>query len=174
MGKSTQAMTRVNASLIAHAKSRSDDVVVRIRKAMSIIQVEIEENDGIYPLNSGRLTMAEVCRRAGVHKITLQGHAHRSSTKIMLKDWLSGLDKLLKGGKAIRQRVNIAVDDWKSRYEDLARSYNEMYAIEIVSRDSKLSLALAKVSELEGEVLKLRAQLSNDNVVVMSKRSDKG
>lgn len=172
MGKSSQIKSEVSSALIAHAKSRSDDVVVKLRRAMVTIAREIEDNDGCYLLNNGRLSMAEVCRRAAVHKITLQGAAHKLTTKIMLKEWLNGLNKSIGSGKTVRQRTSRAINDWKARYDDLARSYNEMYAIEIVARDSKLSAALERVSELEGEVLKLHAQLSRGNVVKISKKND--
>lgn len=60
------------------------------------------------------------------------------------------------------------MNDWKDRYTELARSYNEVYAIEIVSRDEKLEAALLKIAELETEVILLRAKLSDSAVVLIS------
>ena len=50
----------------------------------------------------------------------------------------------------------------------MARSYNEIYAIEIVSRDAKLEEALLKITQLEEELLMLRVQLSDKAVVLIS------
>ena len=160
-----------NESLALYAKSRSEGVCVRLRKAMATIEKEIEEGGGIYPFNNGRLSMAEVCRRAGIHKITLQGEAHKNTTKVVLKEWLSRLEsRMIVGSKAVRRRVADTVDDWKGRYDDLARSYNEMYAIEIVSRNTKLNEALAKITELEKEIIRLRAQCSSGRLLLMPQR----
>lgn len=169
MVKSKLKNDRVNRTLVAHAKSRSDEVSVKLHKAMAIIERELEDNDGVYPFNKGRLSMAEVCRRAGIHKITLQGEVHRLTSRLILKEWLNTLEKqLVKGSKTVRRRVTSKIDDWKERYADLARSYNEIYAIEIVSRDVKLEAALLKIAQLEDELLLLRAQSSDKAVVLIS------
>lgn len=177
MVKSSSKKDSVNESLVAHAKSRSDDVTIKLHKAMAVIEIELEDNEGIYPFNKGRLSMAEVCRRAGIHKITLQGEVHRLTSRVIVKNWLDNLEKqLIQGSKSVRCRVTSKIDDWKARYTDLARSYNEVYAVEIVSRDVKLASALLKVAELEEQVLSLRAQLSDKSVVLISrdkKRTDK-
>lgn len=170
MVKSNQEKDSVNESLVAHAKSRSDDVTIKLHKAMAVIESELEDNDGIYPFNKGRLSMAEVCRRAGVHKITLQGEVHRLTSRVVIKKWLDTLEKkFIKGSRSVRSRVASKIYDWKARYTDLARSYNEIYAIEIVSRDERLEAALLKIAELEEEVLSLRAQLSDKAVVLISR-----
>ena len=75
-------------ALLDHSKSRTKEVVKKIREAMQTIELDIDQNEGIYPFNGGRLTQAEVCRRAGVHKITLQGPAHRATTREMIEVWL--------------------------------------------------------------------------------------
>lgn len=169
MVKSKSKNKSVNNSLAAHAKSRSDVVTVNLHKAMTTIEKELGMNDGVYPFNKGRLSMAEVCRRAGVHKITLQGEVHRLTTRLVVKKWLDNLEgHLVKGAKSVRHRVTSKIEDWKARYTDLARSYNEIYAVEIVCRDAKLKTAFEKIEELESEVLSLRAQLSGKTVVVIS------
>lgn len=166
MASSKRSGEGASAPLVLYAKSRSDDVCSRVAKAVSLIEIEIEANDGIYPLNGGKVSMAEVCRRAGVHKITLQGKSHKTTTRVELKAWLDGLDdRLVRGSKSVRRRITDAVEDWKGRYYDLARSFNEMYAVEVVSRDAKIESALAKINELESELLSLRARYSNRNVL---------
>ncbi|WP_421558058.1 hypothetical protein [Pseudomonas canadensis] len=154
--------------LALHAKSRTDEVTRKLRNAMIEIEKDIELNEGLYPFNGGRLSLAEVCRRAGVHKITLQGDVHKETTKVVVKEWLASLDKKLFGGsKTVRKRVNESADEWRVRYFDLARKYNELYAIEILSRDTKIKAALTKIIELEAEVSKLQEQLASTKVVVL-------
>lgn len=164
-----------DAPLVLHAKLRSEGVSARIAKAISMIELEIEHNNGIYPFNGGRLSMAEVCRRAGVHKITLQGKSHKSTTRIELKAWLDSLGGCLtRGSKPVRRRITDAVDNWKNRYYDLARSFNEMYAIEVVSRETKIESALAKIAELEEEISNLRAKYYRGAVfmIPVAKKND--
>jgi hypothetical protein len=158
-----------NEALTFHEKRRTDEVSIKLRNAMAVIESDIDNNDGIYPYNNGRLSMAEVCRRAGIHKITLQGNVHKNTTKTSLQEWLSVLNaKSVTGSKSVRKRVTETIDDWKSRYAELARSYNEMYAIEIVSRNAKIRDATDKIFELEAEIVKLKSKLSNGTVFLIS------
>ncbi len=118
--------------------------------------------------------MAEVCRRAGIHKITLQGDLHKKTTKIALQEWLVALDKKkVTGYKSVRKRITETTECWKEKYINLARSYNEVYAIEMVSRDARLRDALEKISCLEVEILKLKAKLSTGVVVLISDSDNK-
>lgn len=158
-----------NEALTFYEKSRTDGVSIKLRKAMAIIESDIEDSDGLYPYNNGRLSMAEVCRRAGIHKITLQGNMHKNTTKISLQKWLVALNsKKITGSKVVRKRVTDTIDEWKSKYTKLARSYNEIYAIEVASRDAKIMDALEKISGLETEIVRLKAKLSNGTIVLMS------
>ena len=150
-----------------YAKMRSAAIVEKLRNAMITIENEIEDGHG-YPFNNGRLSLAEICRRAGVHKITLQGPTHRSTTRVMVKEWLVKLSKKLAGGKeSVRKRAAENLDDYKVRYASLARKYNEVYAIEIVVRDKRLKAAGARIADLELELSKLRAQNSSGRVVML-------
>lgn len=151
--------------LRVYSRSRSDEVLTKLRKAMDAIEKDIEDNDGLYPFNNGRLSLAEVCRRASIHKITLQGEKHRSTTKVVVKEWLQSLEKLsVIGAKTVRKRVTASVDEWRDRYLAIARKYNEMYAINIISMQSKLDEAQSRIADLESEVMELRIKLSAGGV----------
>ncbi|MEI4522053.1 hypothetical protein [Pseudomonas sp. CCNWLW23] len=144
-----------------YSRSRSDEVLTKLRKAMEAIERDIEENDGLYPYNNGKLSLAEVCRRASIHKVTLQGGKHNSTTKVVLKEWLQNLNKLVAvGAKTVRKRVTASADEWRNRYFEIARKYNEMYAINIVSMQAKLETAESRIVELESENVALRKKLS--------------
>lgn len=158
-------MRRTNEALVAHSKSRTEEISNKLKKAMGVIEKEIEMNDGIYPFNGGRISLSEVCRRAGVHKITLQGASHKTTTKPFVEAWIAGIGKaLLSGRKTVRKAVTARADDWKARYFDVARQLNEIYAIEVIAKQQALDIATSRISELEAEVNRLRAELSDGKI----------
>jgi len=138
---------------------------------MRAIELDIEKYDGIYPLNGGRLTQAEVCRRAGIHKITLQGKVHKTSTREEIGTWIKMIrNRLLTGRKAVRKEVTRRADDWKSRYLTVAR-WIDRYHLEETARKDELSKALLRVQRLEAENIELRAELSKGKVVSLTPRT---
>jgi hypothetical protein len=136
---------------------------------MEVIERDIEANDGLYPFNNGRLSIAEVCRRASIHKVTLQGSKHKSTTRVVIKEWLENLDKLtVVGAKNVRKRVAASTEEWRERYLVIARKYNELYAIHIISMQKKLDVAQSRISELESENMALIVKLSAGGVSLIS------
>jgi hypothetical protein len=136
---------------------------------MELIERDIEANDGLYPFNNGRLSIAEVCRRASIHKVTLQGAKHKSTTRVIIKEWLENLDKLtVVGAASVRKRVTASAEEWRERYLVIARKYNELYAIHIVSMQKKLDLVQSRLSELESENMALIVKLSARGVSLIS------
>ncbi|WP_434768047.1 hypothetical protein [Pseudomonas triticicola] len=144
-----------------YSRSRSDEVLTKLKKAMEAIEKDIQDNDGLYPFNKGKLSLAEVCRRASIHKITLQGEKHNTTTKVVVKEWLQNLNRsVVIGVKTVRKRVTASADEWRDRYFEIARKYNEMYAINIVSMQSELDKARSRIADLESENIALRVKLS--------------
>lgn len=161
-------MTKRNTgtALTEHAHGRSDEVRVKLRAAMKKIELEIEENDGIYPLQGGRLSMSEVCRRAGVHKVTLQGPNHRDTSKVDVEAWIKRIKTtLITGRKSVRKTVTARANDWEAKYKDIARKFNEMYAIESIGKDKIIRELREKVGPLEAENVMLRAELSSGKII---------
>lgn len=161
-------MTKRNtgAALTEHAHGRSDEVRVKLRDAMKKIELEIDENDGIYPLQGGRLSLSEVCRRAGVHKVTLQGPNHRDTSKADVEAWIKRIKgTLITGRKSVRKTVTARANDWEAKYKDVARKFNEMFAIESIAKDKIIRELREKVGSLEAENVMLRAELSSGKVV---------
>ncbi len=151
--KKSQGELSAPPELIEHSRQRTSAVVASIRKAMATIEGEIEQNDGLYPYNKGRVTQAEVCRRAGVRKTTLQGPSHKESTRIELDRWLKRLAAaVVKGRKSIRRTVTERADQWKEQLDQLA---NEYHKAELALIDMRLRLR-----DLEEENAALRAQLA--------------
>lgn len=154
--------------LTEHALGRTDQVKKKLDLAMDSIELEIEENAGIYPFHGGRLSLSEVCRRAGVHKVTLHGPSHETTSKLKVQKWLDELKKkLITGRKTVRKTVTARADDWQARYKDVANKFNEMYAIEVISKDKALNEAQERIAILEAENLRLQTALSNRVVVQM-------
>lgn len=121
---------------------------------MKIIERELNDNDGVYPKNGSRLSMAEVCRRSGVHPVTLHGAAHRTTTRSKVLVWLKRVTKPeTTGSKNIKRGVHDRAQEWKARHDAIAAQFKYMYSIEVVQRDSK-------ISALEAENTELRKQIS--------------
>ncbi len=66
----------------------------KILRAQRRIEIEILQHGGVYPDNDGRLTEAEVCRRAGVAASVLQGIVDTSTIRTQLGVWLRKMDEL--------------------------------------------------------------------------------
>lgn len=161
-------MTKNNtsSSLTEHARSRTEEVRVKLRDAMKKIELEIDENDGIYPLQGGRLSLSEVCRRAGVHKVTMQGSIHRETSKAEVENWIQRLKaSLITGRKSVRKTVTARANNWEAKYNEVARKFNEMYAIEVIAKDKIIRDLREKVGPLEAENVMLRAELSSGKIV---------
>jgi hypothetical protein len=133
--------------LLRVAKDRSRRVVADVREAMALIEVELQKNDGLYLRNKGRLTMAEVCRRAGVHPITMMGATHKKTTRPMIQAWIRKVSKSMVVGRAsIRKTVAKSANDWKAKYMDLASQFKAMYSVEIPRRDADLKKATERIA----------------------------
>jgi hypothetical protein len=139
------------AGLLEHAKRRTQAVVTKLRAAMNAIESEIHEHEGIYPLNGGKLSQAEVCRRAGISNVTLSSSAHRETTHKMVDVWLKNIKmSTVTGRKNVRRAVTDRAEDWKRAHAAVAQSYR---AAELEFLDMK-----STIRTLEGEVRKLSSE----------------
>lgn len=157
-------------ALEAHAKSRTASIVAKLRAAMTQIEMDIENNQGIYPYNSGILNRAETCRRAGIRTTVLGGPAHRETTLNTLHEWLIEVRKRLAlGSKSVRKVVTARADSWKERAIGSERHSN-LYHLQMVTLQNRLQVAEARVVELEAESLKLQEQVSQKRVVRLPRK----
>lgn len=167
-------MSKAESALKSHAKGRTGAVVSKIRAAMVAIELDIETNECIYPFNKGRVTKAEVCRRANVRDISLHGKAHRDTTLTMVNTWVTDIkSKLITGRRAVRSTVTKRADDWKNRYEETA-NWVHRYHVEDAHRREELKKAKARIVELKDEVDQLREQLTKGKVVPLKPPSRRG
>jgi len=63
--KSASVSTGLSPGLRASQVARSRLVVAKLELVFVEIEQELKRSGGIYPQNHGRLSQAEVCRRAG-------------------------------------------------------------------------------------------------------------
>ena len=91
--------------------ARTEAALVRLRQAMQGIEADIQMHHGIYPLNHGRVTQSELCRRADVKKATLQNPVHKDTTRVEIMAWLDALNAELTQTRAgTRERVTAVAD----------------------------------------------------------------
>jgi hypothetical protein len=147
------------AGLQKHAIGRTHEVVVKLRSAMKIVEGEIDEHEGIYPLNNGRLNQAEICRRAGISNVTLSTAAHRDTTKKMVDDWVRRIkNATVTGSKSVRKAVTNRADDWKRAHAAIAQSYR-IAELELLDMKSSMKKLATEVQRLSDENTALRQLL---------------
>jgi hypothetical protein len=148
---------------------------------MAAIEAEIDANDGVYPHNSGRLSQAELCRRANVSQKTLQNPSHRLTTLVEVNAWLKRVRRrMLVGRRSVRRAVTEQVDHWKDEYKKIATHYNvsrlEVADLEVKlqAKDAELVRAGTRIAALEAEIRGLRQDLSDGKVIRMPTKPKPG
>lgn len=162
------ARQRLPKALLESSKQRTVVFVNKIKKAMKIIESDIDENNGIYPYNKGRLSQAELCRRAEVTNVGLAAPAHRDTTRKMVGEWLERISSAsITGRKSVRRAVTDRADDWKRQHDAIAQSYRiaELEYLELQRKFKKLE-------EEHAALLKVLENSSSSKVVVMRKRPE--
>ncbi len=161
-------MSKTSKLAETSAQARSALVVSKIRAAMELMELEIAENDGVYI--SGRLSLNEVCRRAGVHPITMQGSAHKTTTKPMVIAWLEKVkNSTITGKRSVRAEVTKRARNAEDELRELAAHF-QLRENEIPRLNEENALLTKRVQELEAEILRLQVAVSEGRVVQMPKR----
>lgn len=158
----------INAGLrdaaAAHAKKRSDTIVVAIRDAMIAIDEEMANHDQLYPRNGGKLNGRELCRRAGISFMTLQGPAHKDTTRKTVETWLASKSEVTK--KTVAKAITDRVKYWKEQHRLVA---TQILIYELQEKEKDLA-----ITQLREENARLRAQLvyaNNGRIVKLAKTS---
>lgn len=151
-------MTDELTGLAKSSRLRTENFAKKLEAAMRAIESDIDHAGGLYPLNGGRLSIAELCRRAGVHEQTLMGKTHRASTLVLVKKWLEHVHgSLISGKRSVRKRVTERAETWESKYAEIAARFKRMYSVEIVRRDATIVTLQSRITELEEIVAALSA-----------------
>lgn len=135
--------------LLAASKERTTKVIAKVREAMKDMELDIQNSEGIYPFNGGRITAAEVCRRAKISNMTLQAPSHRDSTKVVVEEWIKKLTvRLTTGAKIVRRAVTDRAEEWKRVHDDIATAYHIDH-LTLVNVRADLDDAQKRIKELE-------------------------
>jgi len=147
-------LTEINPHGVPAEKqnARTEAALGRLRQAMRAIETDISAHHGIYPLNFGRVTQSELCRRADVKKATLQNPVHKDTTRVEIMAWLDALNAELTQTRAgTRDRVTAVADTLSA---DLALLTQAKQALE-----SRLEAAEALIKQLKQENASLKSRL---------------
>jgi len=151
-----------HTGMVSHAKDRSAAVVTKLRIAMAAIELDIDSHGGVYPFNGGRLSRAEVCRRADVKPITLIGPVHKDGIKVEVDEWREWvLSRIAKGKKSVRRAVTDRATAWKDELHKIANQYH--------LAELRMVGMAARIAELEAENTILRERCG---LVVSLHRND--
>ena len=163
-------MTENVSPLVTSAKSRTKEFLAKIERAKTAVELDVERNEGVYPLNGGRLSLEEVCRRAGFRAVALHGPKHKETTRRDLQAWLDRLLQKMAVGKAeVRKAVTERAEEWEEKFNAQANWIHQYHLLE-TDRLAELMRASERIKELEREVLDLTVRLNQGKVVPFDKR----
>ena len=149
MTDDTKSAMTLPPQLLAASKERTTKVIAKVREAMKEMELDIQNSEGIYPFNGGRITVAEVCRRAKISNMTLQAPSHRDSTKVVVEEWIKKLTvRLTTGAKIVRRAVTDRAEEWKRVHDEIATAYHIDH-LTLVNVRSELQEAQDRIKELE-------------------------
>lgn len=164
-------MSDAPSPLARYHAEQAEETRRRLRAAMATMEGEISTSpDGTYPENKGRISQAEICRRAGVSaSVPKQPHQHEIRDE--MKAWI---DRLRKAGPttktevADRRRETIA--ELQAGFEVLAadvaayRLRIQTLEKELANRDRALAAEKRLVQDLRAQLAQARGE---DNVTVL-------
>lgn len=110
---------RHKAAALKRGANRTAKTLRQVEDAILVIGNEMAANGGIYPLNGGTVSMAELARRAGINESTFY-----KKDNMELKEraalWLVTLkNKDVVGRKRVRETFQQRAKNWKEKYEAL-------------------------------------------------------
>lgn len=130
---------------------RTEAALERLHNAMREIEAEVLANHGVYPLNHGRVTQSELCRRADVKKATLQNPVHKDTTRLEIMRWLDTLaSRLAQTRASTRERVTAVADQLEAEVQRLTLAHQQA--------EERLAQARQRIAALEQENAWLKAK----------------
>jgi len=167
----TKSTTALEGAARKEAMSRHLLSVRAIHDAMRTIQCEFERNEGIYPLNGGKITVQEVLRRAGKSSAYLE---KKSEKIIQLKGevarWVTEVNgRALRGAKTIRKAVTERITQVADDLRMLRQRYAEA-ELEYLETQQQLAAAQKTIEELRQQNARLQSKISEGKVVSVFNR----
>lgn len=153
--------SNIPPELLANARARSSAFTAKLERAMRKMELEIEHNEGIYPLNGGRVSIAELCRRADVSDITLHTKVHRNTTRMFVQRWIDQIKcSTVQGKKQVRRTVTDRAERWKDAFNRLATKVH-IDELTFISLSAAVKEANSRIGELEQINAELVRQLKH-------------
>jgi|GEM_PF-3403496 len=121
----------VSQILEENRQAQVDEYVGKVDRAMEAIKSEIEKF-GKYPENDGKVSLAEVARRAGVYQSTFNSPNHKHTTLPRVKEFIKTAlpNKNAKKGRA-RSKASQEAAKWKEKFN----AVNEMLDLAVRERN---------------------------------------
>lgn len=141
-------------------EARSSEVEAKVREAITTIQRDMANNNGIYPSNGGAISMNEVARRANISSTTLFSPKQKELGKFV-KLWIESIKKTeIVGRKKVQRSHFERSEDWRKKYLSLQDTH---IATELDLQDFKVQLQEAQnsLAELNKKYLELLEQLNS-------------
>lgn len=164
MGRRLSEATR--AKISAKAKERgsreSAKVAEKVRKAMRDIDEKRAQNGGVYPDNGGRVSWAEVARRAGVHETTLF-----TDQQVLLRkefdDWFAR-DESDAGAapppRSTRRPLSVRIAELEVEKKELSERFH-LVELELQDRETKVLSLQAELASHIAANERLVAELTD-------------
>ena len=150
------------------AEANKAETLNRIERGKRKIIQDIERYEGVYPV--GKITVAEVLRRAGLTKDVLQKPRHHES-RSELTSWVNDLKSRLLSGKALRGAVTARADAARSDLDEIMQKWAEA-ELEFVETSKALADARKRLENwrqrTQNCALRLAPPLSVRSVIVLS------
>jgi uncharacterized membrane-anchored protein YhcB (DUF1043 family) len=156
-----------------YARSRFENSRKAVQAAMDTIEAEIEANDGLYPLNGGRVTVGEVLLRAKKS----QGYLRKTKDQPELAELRSDVDAFVdrvakafaSGAKSVRKLVTERADEAQ---EDVRKIRQAWVEAELEHNETRIQLAAAReqIKAISAENAALAKQLAGKKVVDLDSR----
>jgi|SRR5437870_11543491 len=105
--------------------ARTKKMEQAVTQAMQAIQADMQANGGIYPLNGGAVSMAELARRADVSESSFYKKAPENlALKERASLWLDTLKKKETVGRMrVKKSLAQRAEDWKEKYHALEQRH---------------------------------------------------
>lgn len=105
--------------------ARTAQMEQQVTDAMQAIHADMQSNGGIYPLNGGAVSMAELARRAGISESSFY---KKEPDNLALKEkavlWLDTLKKKETVGRMrVKKTLSQRAEDWKQKHDALQQRH---------------------------------------------------
>lgn len=124
-----------------------------VLQAMRGIAAEIEKNGGLYPYANGRITVAEVLRRAGKSEAYLRrsGSQQLQNLRHEVTAWVARINtEIANGATVVREKITESILEAQSQLSKVRQAYAECELL--------LSETLAQLEACRREIEELKSQ----------------